>query len=94
MPGQERVHDRALDADAASVDQPDLAEPALPRSRQILLDDRHDVARRERVQIQRVLDRDPNRFIFRFPSPLRGGVRDGGISQIFGPVITCFCQWS
>ncbi len=79
MPRQERVDDRALDADPTSVDQPDLTESSLVYRRQELLHDRRDVARRERVQVQCILDRDPNRF---HPP------------QIFGPVITCFCQWS
>jgi hypothetical protein len=76
---QDGLHDRALDADPASVDQTHLAKAALVRGREVLLHDGRHVARRERMQIDRVLDRDPDRLLGR---------------QIFGPVITCCCQWS
>ena len=71
----------ALHARAAPVNQPHLRKAGVTRRVQVVLDHRPDVARCKRVQIDRVLDGNPNRFI-------------GGISQIFGPVITCFCQWS
>ena len=57
------MDDRALDADAAAVDQADLAETACVSRSQILLDHRRDVAWRERVQVKRVLDGKPNRLV-------------------------------
>lgn len=53
---QYRLHDAALYALPAAVDQADLAEPRLVRRAKILIDDRGDVARVERVQVYGVLD--------------------------------------
>ena len=69
----------ALHPDAATVNQADLAESPLVGRLQILVDHRSHVPRRERVQIERVLDGNPNRLV---------------VAQILGPDITCFCQWS
>src|SRR5262249_21435402 len=78
MPGEQRLHDAALDADAAAVDQSDLgASPGMGRL-QVVRDDRGDVARCEGVQIERVLDRDA----------------DGLVAYSRGPPITCSFQWS
>ena len=54
---QQRLHDPALDADTAAVDQPHLAKAAGVRRAQILVDHRWHVAWEERVQIEAVLDR-------------------------------------
>ena len=56
--------ERALHADAAAVDQPDLTEPARGSRLEILVDDRGNVARRERVEIQRILDRDADGLVY------------------------------
>ena len=78
MVGEQRPDDPALDADAAAVDQPHLAEPAHVGGLEVLGDDRRDVARDERVQVEGVLDRDP----------------DGLVAYSRGPSITCRFQWS
>ena len=52
------LDDAALNALAASVDQPHFAEPGFVRGTDVLLDDGCDVARRERVKVERVFDRD------------------------------------
>lgn len=45
------LHDGALDAYAAAVDEPHFAEPRCVRCRHIFLDDRWDVSRCERVEV-------------------------------------------
>jgi hypothetical protein len=55
---EDRADDLALDADAAPVDDTDLAEAMRRRLVQVLLDDRGHVARRERVEVEAVLDRE------------------------------------
>jgi hypothetical protein len=55
--GQEGLHVGALHADAAAVDQPNLAEAARVGLVQILVDDGADVLGPEGVQVERVLDR-------------------------------------
>ena len=55
----ERVLDHAaLDTLAASVNEPDLSESRCVSSTQILLNDVRDIARRERVEVEGVFDRD------------------------------------
>ena len=49
---QRRLHDAALHAGAAAVNQPDFAQPCLVRRAHVFLDDRRDVARLEGVEIQ------------------------------------------
>jgi len=63
VPGEQRLHDRALDADPTTVDQPHLDESAGVGGFQIVRDDRGNVARREGMQIQRILDRDADRLV-------------------------------
>lgn len=62
--GEQPLHGRALDALASPVNQPHDREACLVRGHQVLFDDRDDVARRERVQIDRVFDRNADRTIF------------------------------
>jgi hypothetical protein len=57
------LHDLSLNADAATVDQPHLGESSGVCGVQVFGDDRGHVARRERVQIERVLDRDADRLV-------------------------------
>jgi hypothetical protein len=52
------LHDASLHALAASVNQTDLGEAGLVRSRHVLVDDRRDVARRERVEVEALFDRN------------------------------------
>jgi hypothetical protein len=59
MPLERLLDDGALDAATAPVDQAHLAEPSGVSGCDVLLDDRADVARRERMQIEHVLDRNP-----------------------------------
>jgi len=63
VPGEQRLHDRALDADPTTVDQPHLDESPGVGGFQIVRDDRGNVARREGVQIQRILDRDADGLV-------------------------------
>ena len=60
MPGEQRLHDRALDADPTTVDQPHLDESAGVGGFQIVRDDRGNVARR-----------DLEAFVRRAPEPCR-----------------------
>ena len=53
----ERVlDDPALDALAAPVNQPDLSQARLVRGSNVLLDNRRDVSRRERMEIELRVD--------------------------------------
>ena len=59
MARQQRLHDRALHADPAAVDQPDLGEaPGLGRSSRYSSTTDDDVAWLEGVKVEGVLDRD------------------------------------
>jgi len=62
--GDHRLDDPPLDTNAPAVDESDLAEPPREGCLQVLVDDRRDVARRERVEIQRILDRDADGLVY------------------------------
>ena len=53
----------ALHAPAASVNQPDLREARLARRAQVLFDDRDDIPRREAVEIDYLLNRNPDGLV-------------------------------
>ena len=55
---EDLVNDPALNAFAASVNESDLGEARSVRRVDVLVDDRRDVARRERVKIERAFDRN------------------------------------
>ena len=55
------LHDAALHAAAASVNEPNLAQPGGVCLVDVLVDDRRDIARRKRVEIERAFDRNPQR---------------------------------
>jgi hypothetical protein len=57
MIGEHVPNERALHSPAPPVNQPDLGEAALHGDTQVFLDERGDVARGKRVQIEDVLDR-------------------------------------
>src|SRR5205814_7664894 len=76
---EQRLDDPALDADPSPVDQPHLGETARVGGLEVLGDDGRNVARGERVQVERVLDRDPDGLL-------------AGYSR--GPPGTCCFQWS
>ena len=77
MAREQALHDRALNADAPAMNQTYLGEPALVRGRQVIVDHRRNIARRERMQVEGVLDGD----------------RDGVVvAQKRGPPTTCCCQ--
>ena len=58
----ERVlHDPALDSPPSPVDQTHLTQAGRMRGAEVLMNDGRDVARREGMQIERVLDRDRHR---------------------------------
>jgi hypothetical protein len=63
VPGEQRLHDRALDADPTTVDQPHFDESPGVGGFQIVRDDSGNVARREGVKIQRILDRDADGLV-------------------------------
>ena len=52
------LDDAALDAFAATVNQPHLAQTCFVRGGDVLGDDRRDVARREGVEVERGFDWD------------------------------------
>ena len=56
MPLEHLLHDAALDAFAAAVNQAHLTEAELVRGVDVLLDDRRDVTRREGMQVDMVFD--------------------------------------
>ena len=58
MPFERLLHDASLNALAAAVNQPHLTQPGVVRRSDVLLHDRRDVSRRERVQVEVVFDRD------------------------------------
>ena len=65
MAGQQRANDRSLNADPPPMDQPHFTEPALAGGGEVLPDDRGDVARRESMKVERILDRDAERLVGR-----------------------------
>ena len=58
MPLERLLNDASLNALAAAVNQPDLTKTSFMCRRDVLLDDRCDVAWRERVQVEMVFDGD------------------------------------
>src|SRR6516225_2301390 len=54
-----RLHDAALNAPAAAMDQAHFAKPGFPGGAKVFLHHRRDVPRRECVQIERVLNGNP-----------------------------------
>jgi hypothetical protein len=63
------LHETALDAAPAAVHEAHLAQSGGMRSRDVLFDDRPHVARVERVQVERGLDRDLVRLVHGLPRP-------------------------
>ena len=63
MPLERRLDHPALHPCAAAVDQPDLAQAGRMRLADVLIDHRRNVARMERVKVERVLDGDVVRMI-------------------------------
>ncbi len=63
MAHEHGADDRALHADPPPMDQPNFAEAARPRGREVFLHHRADVPGREGVQIERILDRDPEGLV-------------------------------
>ena len=59
MPFERLLHDAALHAAPAPVDQPYLPQAGRVRLVDVLIDDRRDIARRKRVEIERAFDRNP-----------------------------------
>ena len=58
------LDDLPLHADTATVDQSDFAEPSGERRFEVLVDDGGNVARGERMEIERVLDRNANGLVY------------------------------
>jgi hypothetical protein len=63
MPIERLLHDAALHAFAAPVNQTDLAKTRGVRRGDVLVDDRWDVTREERVEVDRGLDGDLVRHV-------------------------------
>src|SRR3972149_624434 len=78
VPREDGADDLALDADAAAVDQPHLCEAGGVGGLEVVGDGGGDVAGGEGVQVERVLDRDPDGLVL------------AGYSS--SPPITCCCQ--
>jgi hypothetical protein len=62
---ESRLHPAALDSRPAAVNQPHFPQTGCVGRLDVLLDDGGDVARVERVQVERVLDRHTNRRLVR-----------------------------
>jgi len=58
---EQAVYGRPLHAFASSVDQPNHREPCFLRGVQIIVDDGDDIARLERVKVDRLFDGNFNR---------------------------------
>jgi hypothetical protein len=56
MPLEHLLHDAALNAFAAAMNQADLTQAGFVRGVDVLLDDRRDLPRRERVQVEVIVD--------------------------------------
>jgi hypothetical protein len=63
MGGQQASDDGPLNTPASTMHQAHDPEPALVRSVQVLVHDRRDVTRRERVEVDCLLDGNVNRFV-------------------------------
>ena len=63
VPLESILDDAALDPAAAAVDQADLTKARVVRCTDVLLDDRRDVARREGVEVERIVEGD---LVWRF----------------------------
>ena len=61
VPFERLLDDAALYADAAAVDEAHVVESCRMRFVDVVRDDRGDVSRRERVQVEGAFDRDPKR---------------------------------
>ena len=59
---EDRLHDAALNASPAAMNEPQLAQACVVGGAHVLVDDRRDIARRERVEIDLALDRDSDRL--------------------------------
>jgi hypothetical protein len=55
---QDLLDTHALDADPSSMNESDFPQTGLMRRAHVLVDDRRDVPRQERVQVERVFDWD------------------------------------
>jgi len=67
MLAQQLLHGGALHALAAPVDQPNLLKSRVASGLEVLVDHRHDVPRREAVEIDRVFDRDLDDLVIFVP---------------------------
>ena len=85
MAPEHTLHDGALHALAASVNQTYLTQAGLARRVHVLIDDGRDVPRRERVQIERALDWDataPFLAACRVAAPLMYGYSTGVLDAL------------
>ena len=58
MAVEDVLHHAALDAFAAAMDQPDFAQPGRVRRADVLVNDRRNIFRQERVEVEAMFDRD------------------------------------
>jgi multidrug resistance protein, MATE family len=63
MTREQRPHRLALHADPPPVDDPNLAEPGILRGFEVRVDDAPRIAWRERVQVDRIFDRESDRIV-------------------------------
>ena len=81
MTGQKGPDDRALDPDPPAMDQAHFGETVGVGGLEVLRDDGGNVPRRERVEVQGVLDGDADGLV-------------GRVAYRRGPSSTCCFQWS
>src|SRR5580704_5033965 len=60
--GQDRPYHFALNADSTAMNNPERLEPQAAGLLQVLLDDRSDIPGRNRMEVEDIRDRNPERF--------------------------------
>ena len=73
VPIEGLLHDSALYARSAAMNEPHFMQSYSVRLVEVLFDDRWDIARGENVEIELALDRNPQRVLI-LHFPLRRGV--------------------
>ena len=85
MPIERLLHDTALHAAAASVNEPHLAQAGGVCLVDVLLDDRRDIGRRKRVEIERAFDGNPQRVSILHRAQLDAGLSYRAVTSVLMP---------
>jgi hypothetical protein len=85
MPFERLLHDAALHAAAAPVNEPYLAQAGGVCLVDVLLDDRRDIGRRKRVEIERAFDRNPQRVSILHRSQWDAGLSYRAVTSVLMP---------